>query len=234
MPFPAWEFAVGQGRGVAALSGVGEAAARRAAAQLLAVSRPQVFLSLGFAGALTPEVQPGAVILGNAVWHYSPENGALQEVARLRAPQPAAGLAERLAAAGIPALCGNIVTSPVILAKERQSQAFRHLANPVLDQETGAAAEVAAAHGVAFLGMRGVTDAAGEEIPDFMVEALNARRTPGPGMALGWLVRDPRRVAQLIHFWRRSNRAARNLARALRALLPLIGTSFGQRLHDEM
>jgi hypothetical protein len=146
----------------------------------------------------------------------------MREVERPKAPFAAAGLVKRLVDAGLPALAGTLVTAPVILGKGAHLSTFRHLAHPVLDLETSAVAEMAAAHGVPFFGIRAVTDAAGEEIPDFMAEALNAQKTPGPEMALAWLARDPRRVVQLLRFWRRSSLAARNLARALDVLLPLL------------
>ncbi len=219
---PAWEFQAGEGRGLAAVSGVGEAAARRAAAQLLTIGRPRLLLSIGFGGGLTSGVQPGAVMVGSSYWHYSPKTGTVREVVSPLAPFAAADLENRLINAGLPALAGSLVTAPAILRKAEHLPAFQHLTHPVLDLETSAVAAVAAAHGVAFLGMRAVTDVSGEEIPHFMAEALNAHKTPGPGIALGWLAHDPRRVVQLIHFWRRGRLAARNLARAVEVLLPLL------------
>jgi adenosylhomocysteine nucleosidase len=221
LALPVWEFAAGEGRGVVGLSGVGETATRRAAARLLTLGRPQVFMSVGFGGGLTPEVDPGALVLGASYYHYSPKTEVLREISLPVASPGAADLARRLTAAGAPAFPGSIVTASVILDKARLATSLQNLAYPVLDQETGAAAEVSAAHGLPFLGLRAVTDAAGEEIPGFIAEALSAHRTPGPGMALGWLARDPRRFWQLVHYWRRSNLAARNLARALALLSSL-------------
>ena len=222
LALPVWEFAAGEGRGVVGLSGVGEAAARRAAARLLTLGRPQVFLSAGFGGGLAPGVGPGAVVVGASYYHYSPKTEVLREISPPPTSPDAPNLAGRLAAAGVPALAGSIVTAPVILDKKRLSATFRNLIYPVLDQETGVAAEVAAAHGLPFVGLRAVTDAAGEEIPGFIAEAMSAHRTPGPGLALSWLARDPRRVRQLVHFWRRSTLAAGNLARAVEILLPFL------------
>ncbi len=219
LSFPAWEFQVGKGRGLVAISGVGEAATRHTGTQLLSVCRPRIFLSVGFGGAITPEVQPGTVIAGSAYWQYSPESGALREILPPLFSLRGADLANRLTAAGIPAFAGSIVTAPAILTKARHRAAFRHLQYPVLDQETATAAEVAAAQGVAFLGLRAVTDAAGEEIPGFVAEAMNVCKTPGPFTVFEWLARRPRRIVQIVHLWRRSNLAAHNLARALESLL---------------
>ncbi len=219
---PAWEFPAGRGRGLIALSGVGPAAARRAAQKLLAAFRPQIFLSVGFGGGLTAGAAPGTIVVGNSFWHFSPETGALKEVAPPPAWLPAASLVDHLTAAGVPASVGSIVTTPVIIAKEKHSQALGQLHLPVLDQETGAVAAVAEARGLPLVGLRAVTDAAGEEIPDFMARALNSGHAPGLFVALSWLARDPRRLGRLVHFWRRSTLAARNLARALKVLLPLL------------
>ena len=67
----------------------------------------------------------------------------------------------------------------------------------MLDLESAALAELARAEGLPFLGLRAITDAAAEEIPDFLAPA---RREPGPvGVldALGWLAADPRRLPDL-------------------------------------
>jgi adenosylhomocysteine nucleosidase len=222
LALPVWEFEAGEGRGVVGLSGVGGAATRRAAARLLNLGRPQVFLSVGFGGGLTPEVDPGAVVVGAAYYHYSPKTEVLREISSPLASTATPNLGQRLAMSGVPIFPGSIVTAPVILDKSQLLGTFQHLAYPVLDQETVAAAEVAAAHGLPFLGLRAVTDTAGEEIPKFMAEAMNAGRTPGPGMALGWLARDPRRIVHLVHFWRRSVLGARNLAKALALLISFL------------
>lgn len=219
--FPAWEFNAGEGRGVVALSGIGEAAARHRGEQLLSVCRPRILASVGFAGAVTVEIEPGTVVVGNSYWRYSPRTGTLREIS-VPSPGIGAALVRRLVAIGIPALAGSLVTAPVILTKAQHREALRHLQHPVLDQETSAAAEVAAAHGVAFLGLRAVTDAAGEEIPGFIAMAANKGLTPGPGLALAWLARDPRRAAPLAHFWKRSRLAADNLAQALKFFSDLL------------
>lgn len=214
--FPAWEFPAEEGRGVVALSGIGEEACRRCSGQLLSACRPRVLVSVGFGGAVTPGVQPGTIIVGDSYWRYSPESGGLHEILPPLPPLRGKDLANRLAAAGNPALAGSIVTVPVILPKAQHRAAFRNLEHPVLDQETAAAAEVAAAHGVAFLGLRAVTDTSGEEIPGFIAAAANQGLMPGPGLALAWLARDPRRAAPLALFWKRSRLAANNLARAIK------------------
>jgi hypothetical protein len=67
-----------------------------------------------------------------------------------------------------------------------------------------------------------VTDAAGEEIPDFIRQAFQAGNQPSAGTALAWLAADPRRLAALVRLWRRSRLAARYLARALEVVLNVL------------
>ena len=110
-----WEFPVGEGRGVLALTGMGEERARRATLKLLAHYRPEILISCGFAGALTPEVLPGSVVLGTSFWHYQPGDGSLREIAAPPPPRPLAEAHQRLKAAGLPAFLGSCITTPHII-----------------------------------------------------------------------------------------------------------------------
>lgn len=220
---PAWEFAVGQGRGVLVLSGMGGEAARRAGTRLLARCRPEILVSLGFGGALTPELAPGALVLGESFWHFNPDSGVLEQVPAPPPPRPLPALLRGLKEAGLPACPGSLVTTPGIIHKERQGAPLLRLPRPVLDLESSALAALAAEEGLALLGLRAVTDAAGEEIPDFLAQRLRRGQRPGPRAALTGLAADPRRAAALLHLRRRGRAAARHLAAALALLLPMLG-----------
>jgi len=104
-----------------------------------------------------------------------------------------------------------------------------NLTHPVLDLESAIVAGVAASEGLPFLGLRAITDGAGEKIPEFIVRAGGG---VGAGAALAWLAADPRRIKDLVHLWRRSQLAAARLSRALEALLPLLAAS-GQELQGQ-
>jgi hypothetical protein len=67
-----------------------------------------------------------------------------------------------------------------------------------------------------------ITDAAGEEIPDFLREGWEPGYGPRIQKALGWLAGDPRRLGPMLHLWRRSRLGARRLAEALKVILPFI------------
>jgi len=219
---PAWEFGIGEGRGGLALTGMGEEAARQAAGQAVALWRPRLLISLGFGGALLPGLAPGDLVLGDSFWRYDPETGNLQEVAAPPPPRPLPELAARLKAAGLPAEIGSFVTTPGIIHKGRQGEPLGRLTRPVLDLESAAVAGVAAATGVPFLALRVITDAAAEEIPDFILQGYEPGPGPGLQKALAWLAGDPRRVFPMLHLWRRGSLAARRLSQALQVILPLI------------
>jgi hypothetical protein len=91
---PAWEF--GAGSGVVALTGMGDAAARRAGETLLGRGRPQVLVSLGFGGALTPGLAAGDLVLGETFWRYNPDTRELKAGAHPAPPRP------------LPLLCGAL------------------------------------------------------------------------------------------------------------------------------
>jgi adenosylhomocysteine nucleosidase len=223
LPWPAWEFALDGVRGLLALTGMGARAAGEAAARLVAQFRPHRLISLGFGGALTPELQPGDLVLGASFSRYDPATGVLSPISP--SPMPLAELLPALAAAGLPAFTGSFITTPWIIDKGRQTGGLGALPAPVLDLETAALAELAAAAGLPFLGLRAITDVAGEELPDFLAPAYSEPGTVGMLDAMGWLAADPRRVADLIHLWRRSRLAADRLAAGLLVLLPLMEIS---------
>lgn len=229
---PAWEFAAGEGRGLVACPGMGAEPARQAGVPLLERWRPDTVISLGFGGALTPDLPPGSLVLGESFWHYDPQRTLLRAVAAPAPPRPLAHLMECLRGKGLPVVAGSVVTTPVIIHKGGQGGPLRRLPYPVLDLETAVLAEAACALGLPFLSLRAITDAAGEEIPAFLQDAGGSQGNLGVLDALGWVADDPRRLRTLWHFWRRSRDAARQLALGLLLLLPRL-VAAGQELEDQ-
>jgi adenosylhomocysteine nucleosidase len=219
---PAWEFDTGEGRGALALTGMGKEYAEKGVKRVLDLWHPEILVSLGFSGAVRPGLAPGHLVLGESFWHYYPQTERLEEV---EAPAPRYDLKElarRLDAAGLPIALGSCVTTAGIIHKGRDGEPLRRLAHPVLDLETAALATAAAATGTPFLALRVITDAAGEEIPDFLREGWKPGYGPSLATALGWLVRDLRRLEPMLHLWRRSRLGAQRLAAGLHVILPLI------------
>jgi adenosylhomocysteine nucleosidase len=227
MDLPAWEFKLGEGRGGLALTGMGAEAAAEAARQVIALWESEIIISLGFGGAVLPGMVPGQVVLGASFGRYDPETGRLAKVEAPAPPRLLLELAASLESAGLPADIGCFISTPGIIHKGRQGGPLRGLAQPVLDLETAALAAVAAAAGLPFLALRVITDTAEEEIPDFLREGWEPGYGPGFAKALGWLAKDPRRLAPLLHLWGRSRLGARRLAAALQVILPLMSGGAG-------
>jgi len=228
--WPAWEWQPGPGLMV--LSGMGEAAARRAGETLVRGFRPPILVSLGFGGAMAPGLAPGHLVLGETFWRYNPDTRELKAGASPAPPRPLPLLRGALQAAGLPAAIGSLVTTTRIIHKARHGPPLLGLPHPVLDLETGALAELAAAQGLAFLSLRAITDVAGEEIPEFLRQAGDQGGSVGVAAALRWLAADLRRIEDHLHLWRRSRGAASRLAGALTVLWPLL-LAAGRELEDQ-
>jgi adenosylhomocysteine nucleosidase len=201
---------------------MGRDAARRAATRLLADFPCEILCSVGFGGSLTPLLAPGAVLLGESFWEYHPHTRCLVTVPRPASPRPLGELVRHLAAAGVPAFTGSLVTTPFIIHKGREGALPRRLPRAVLDLETSSLAELAAARNLPFVGLRVITDGAEEEIPDFLAQGRKSHLEIGPLTALGWVAADPRRLGPLLRLWRRARVGAEKLAGALALLLPAL------------
>lgn len=217
---PAWDWE--PTAAVLALSKMGPAAARRAAATLISRCRPQLLVSMGFGGALVPGLAVGDVVLGETFWHYNPDTRKLTAGARPPAPRPLMQLGQALKTAGLTPVSASLVTTTRIIHKKDQGEPLTALPCPVLDLETGVLAELAAAHNLPFLSLRAITDTAGEEIPEFLLNAGEPDATVGVQAALKWLAQDFRRIQDLLRLWRSSRRAAQALSEALMILMPLL------------
>jgi adenosylhomocysteine nucleosidase len=227
---PAWDWQ--GGAAVVALSGMGGAAARRAAETLINRCRPRLLISLGFGGALVPGLAVGDVVLGKTFWHYNPETRELRPGVQPPTPRALARLRQALKNAGLAADNASLVTTTRIIHKRGQGEPLSALPNPVLDLETAILAEVAAAQDLPFFSLRAITDVAGEEIPEFLRDAGDAGVTVGVREAVRWLAGDFKRVKDLLRLWRSSRDAARALAEALVILGPLLLTA-GRDFEDQ-
>jgi len=213
----AWEWEAGAA--LVAVSGMGAAAARRAGTTLLSRCRPKLLISLGFAGALAPGLAAGDVVVGGGFWHYDPDTRELRPGSS-PAPGSWTHLQHALGHAGLNTASASLVTTSRIICKAKHGAALGGLPQPVVDLETGVLAELAAAQDVPFLSLRAITDAAADEIPEFLRHAAGRHVSVNIRTALAWLAQDVTRVQDLVRLWQHSRRAARSLSDALMILWP--------------
>ncbi|MFT3976546.1 MAG: phosphorylase [Sphingomonas bacterium] len=179
-----------------AVIGGGVAAQLEARLEAAANGFAGVLLSCGIAGALSPELKAGDVVIDG--------DGAALATLRCALPD---------------AVVGRIVGGDAILASAAAKRALRDATGGVaVDMESHVAMRVARRHGLPFAAVRVISDGAADDLPPAALVGMR----PDGGMALGAvlasLARNPRQLAALIHTGRQADRAFAGLKSAMEAV----------------
>jgi adenosylhomocysteine nucleosidase len=146
---------------VAVVGGVGKDNARRAAARLCEEHKATVLLSIGYAGALDPELRRGDIVL--SAWSVNGLSAGPTEEDRAREAR-LRGVAD--ASHEHHVYVGPLYTADRIVARhEEKSSLFARTGCPVVDMESWAVYSEARARNLPFLGVHTITDTAEEDIP---------------------------------------------------------------------
>ena len=195
----AFSTGVAAGRRIAwCISGVGRVAAAAAAHQLIDGHHPRLIVSAGFAGGLDPTLQRGVAV--------HPDVAVIDHAVRripLAAPRNAAPL--------------TIVTVDVVATTvEMKRSLAARTGSQLVDMETFAVAEVAAAAGLPCAAVRVISDDAHETLPG-EVAALSAPQSSlrRLGAVVGAVGRRPAAAVDLWRLWERSVVDSRTLADAV-------------------
>ncbi len=146
-------------------AGVGPARSAAALERVLAGFRVTRILAAGYAGALDPHLKQGDLLLGERADLLSDgvRDVPLAEIG-LSGSWPLADAAELCSvatAAGLPAACGAVLTSPgVIGAPEHKRILYLKYKSSVVDMETAALARVAAGASIPLSCVRAISDEA--------------------------------------------------------------------------
>jgi adenosylhomocysteine nucleosidase len=192
---------------VVVCAGIGARAARRAAEAVIAAERPRVLVSAGFAGALTPGLKGGALVVPEVV--VSGAEGSQFVVRRYE------GLA---ADAG-----GTLVSAQRVAGREGKAELAERFRAQAVDMEAATVAEVAREHGLGFLAIKAISDEFELRLPDLnrFVDAVGRFHT----------ARFVLHAALRPSLWIAVSRLASNQARAsetlCRALLRLLPPASG-------
>jgi adenosylhomocysteine nucleosidase len=202
-------------------SGMGPRHAAQATEVLIRHCKPSALFNFGFGGAVLPGLEVGDLVLAERIFFL--ERGMLTEL-----PLPDARYlrhVEQALADGSPRLQqGSFVTAAQITGKaELAGQLPRGLVNPVLEMETAALIRVAAAAGLPVLALRGISDAAGEELGFSLEEFCDHELRIRLPRVLATVARKPWIIPQLIRLAGNTKRAGEQLAtgvhRALEAMV---------------
>lgn len=189
-----------------AVSGMGFEAAERAARAVVDAGC-RALVSWGLAGGLDPRLSAGAVIVPQVLMLEGAPDLQAHRIWRQRV------LDVLGAGAG-----GKLLTSRNPLASVAEKRkALLDSGACAVEMESYAIAAVAAAHGLPFIAIRVIVDAAGDEVPVAVLEAADARGRLAPGRLLVRMLGSPRSVALLpglAHRYAVARRALRAAARA--------------------
>ncbi len=208
------EASIARAAGFAAIVGAGDrirtaALVENAIGVENAVGRASCLVSFGIAGALSPELRSGDVIVSTTV---------IASGRSWRAPEP---FARRVAdlAGRIGALEGAVLGTPGILATAAEKRrAWSETGALAVDLESDLVARIASAAGILFVVVRTIADAASRELPPAALIPLADDGTPNLGRVLACVLRRPRQVPALIGLARETRIALSALAGTARAL----------------
>jgi hypothetical protein len=201
---------------------MGEAAVRRALESIFERELPEAIFSVGFAGAVTRELQVGDVVLGRrfVLWssgQHSNSRGRT-EPAFLEAEESGGPILSRLS--GFPFFKGgaDIVTCHRPPDKRALADCFSH-SSAAADMETWFVASMARQRSVPVISLRAVSDALHDPV-DFDLDAIaDASGRVSAAKALRSILVEPALAGSFFNSWRRSRKAAENLGNVLACLV---------------
>ena len=140
-------------------------------------------VSFGFAGGLDPALRPGTVVIPNSI---------LSE-GHSYATEPA--LADRFGG-----LTGHCLVADALAATDAAAKRRLHAKTGAhaIDLESGSVARVALAHGLPFVVVRAISDAAERDLPPAALQALDRRGRIDLMRVLGSLLRQPMQLPALL------------------------------------
>jgi uridine phosphorylase len=181
-----------------------------------AVRGANCLMSFGIAGALSPELRAGDVVISTEV---------VSEGHRWRADEQF-GVRVAAVAREIGALQGSIFGAPVILATEAEKRrAWRDTGALAVDLESDVVARIALQAGIRFVVARTIADTLYRELPPAALIPLSEAGTPNLARVLGSVILRPRQIGTLVRLAWETRSALLALARPAHALRGLVTSS---------
>ena len=202
---------IGGSDAVLVATGDGSRRAGPAAAALCAETRPAFLLGVGVAGALSPELFAGALIVSKTV-----------RDSRGPAPRPDPALLSRAVSVGgaTPATLLTLDRPAVARAeKETLAATLNGDAPAAADMESAAWARAAAAHGAPYLVLRAISDTLEEELPDYLPDCVDESGGIRRASVLAAALARPGTLPTLLKMRRRLVETSERLARFLERFL---------------
>jgi adenosylhomocysteine nucleosidase len=191
--------------GLAAAASGGDAARTRAVTARLIADGATALVSFGICGGLDPALQPGCLLLPEAVRDEAGKRWAAERAWHAR-------IAAALAARGIAARQGDLLGADAIVASPERKAVLRRESGAIAaDLESHHVARAAVESGLPFLVLRAVADPAERALPPAALIELDADGRPALAAVLLSLACHPAQLPALL-------RVAIDTRRALQAL----------------
>jgi adenosylhomocysteine nucleosidase len=201
--------------------GMGTAAASDAVRLLLAEERPSLLISAGFCGAIRPGAQVADLVICKRLFSFDPSG--LHEVNLPGSELTTARLSAELQHLGLRTWLGSFITTSGIVTKAVVAETVpADLPTPVLEMESVAVARAAATAGVPFLGLRTISDDAGEELGFALDELTDSQLRISIPRVLFTCLKKPRIIPQLARLAGNSGKAGKILGVALQQIIHLL------------
>lgn len=213
----AWRSSVAGHEVLAVEAGMGFENAARTADDIIRAEYPDLVVSAGFCGGLTPDLLVGDVVVATRL--FVAQDDRLDEETTRPAESGVRFAANSVSSERL--FGGQYVSTRHMLPKQRLAALLPpDMKNPaVVEMESAAIARVAALNSIPFAAIRTVSDTLGEELgfslDEFCDEGLNIRL----GRVLKTCLLKPHIIPQLFRLSRNSRIAAGSLTRAVREFM---------------
>ena len=203
-PCPTWAYSCGGKKFLVLVTGIGAERAADAARWVWDHFRPRLLVACGFAGALSPKLQVGDVLLASEVVEADEDDMHW----RTAVPTELGDLP-----------VGRLVTVPELVGRPSGKRTLaRQTAAVAVDMESAAIAEVCQEKQMPCAVVRVISDTADTALSDRLVDLMSGGRV-SPLRVLAAVVRSPWLLVELWRLARDTRIAARELAGALSKLL---------------
>jgi len=203
-------------------SGMGQKHAAAATKALISHAAPSLIVNFGFAGAVQPGLGVGEMVIAERV--------LLLEQGRLaRATQPDQRLFDQVleacAAAALTLHRGTFITAAGIMNKKEVAGLLPSgMPHPVLEMETAAVLLEAGQSGIPVVAIRGISDAAEDELGFSLEEFCDVQLRISPARVLRCIAAKPWIIPQLVKLSGSSKKAGKKLALYAELALKTLGT----------
>ncbi len=185
---------------------------------LLEAHEVSALVSIGFGGALTPDLRPGHVILCSTTLLHETESGPSRFLADEKLLQTASGCLKKERTGWN---TGSGVTVPEVADRRVKEDLRMRFGAAVCEMEDAWLASLAREKGIPFLAVRIVMDVLRDDMDPYLDlgSLLDTRGRVKPGAALAAIVTRPGRVKALVSAFFAYRRARAGIARFVTLLL---------------